>query len=244
MGTTIKTLLIAFVLFFQNSIWSQNTQKELAGFQYKEIVVNAAPEDDKLPLIIGLHWMRSNPDEFSAFLKDIKSPARILLLEGNYTFKEGFSFYPVVPENYYKMNDDSKLKVLKSEGDKLAEFIKTAVKKYPSTKKPVIIGASQGGDLSYYIGIEYNHLIGLSCPLLATIDERLIIEAKPKPMALIHAFHGEDDPIVKVQTATNHIKALQKSQFNAMITTFKGVQHDISKEMQNDFTLLIDSYLK
>ncbi|MCL9805691.1 dienelactone hydrolase family protein [Flavobacterium amniphilum] len=241
---TIKTVLVLLVLLFQNTIWSQNTLKELAGFQYKEIVVNASPADDKLPIIIGLHWMRSNPDEFSVYLKDIKSPARILLLQGTYPFKEGFSFYPVDPENYYKMTTDAKKKVIVNEGGKLVRFIASASKKYPSIKKPVIIGASQGGDLSYFIGIQFSSLVGLSCPLLATIDNRLISQSKSEDTATIHAFHGEEDPIVPIKTALEHIKLLKKKYFNAEITTYNGVQHDISKEMQNDFTQLIDTYLK
>lgn len=244
MKTILKQALIILTLFLQNSLWSQDIKNELAGFQYKEIVINASSSDENLPLIIGLHWMRSNPVEFSAYLKNIKSPARILLMQGNYLFKEGFSFYPVVPENYYKMNEDGKLKVLTSEGHKLGKFIKSVVKKYPSTKKPVIIGASQGGDLSYFIAIKYSDLIGLSCPLLATIDERLIVKGKPNPTTLIHAFHGEDDPIVKVETASHHIEILAENQFNAEIITYKGVQHDISNEMQNDFSQLIDLHLK
>ena len=243
MRAIINPVILLITLLSQNFLWSQNKAR-LEGYQYKEIVINAQPNDRNLPLIIGLHWMRSNPDEFAAYLNEIKSPARILLLQGSYPFKEGFSFYPTEPENYYKMNDDAKMKVLIQEGNKLAKFIMTATKKYPSTKKPVIIGASQGGDLSYFIAIECNSLIGLSCPLLATIDERLIVEGKPKPLAPIHAFHGEEDPIVPVNTALQHIKALQKHQFKAIITTFNGVQHDISEGMKKDFSAVIDAYLK
>ncbi|HKX87021.1 MAG TPA: hypothetical protein VJL37_10120, partial [Flavobacterium sp.] len=131
MKTVISSFLFVCILFFQNTIWSQNTY-ELEGYRYKELVVNTVSVNEPLPIIIGLHWMRSNPDEFMIFLKDIKSPTRILLLEGNYPFKEGFSFYPTEPENYYKMNADGKLKVLTEEGNKLAKFITSATKKYPS----------------------------------------------------------------------------------------------------------------
>lgn len=242
MKTIISTLLLICTLFFQNTIWSQNTD-ELEGYRYKVLAVNTTSVNETLPLIIGLHWMRSNPDEFLTFLKDIKSPARILLLEGNYPFKEGFSFYPTEPENYYKMNADGKLKVLTEEGNKLARFIASATKKYPSAKKPVIIGASQGGDLSYFIAIQHGDLIGLSCPLLATIDNRLITDNKSDAVS-IHAFHGEEDPIVPLKTTLEHIELLKKHHFEAKIKTYKGVQHDISDTMKADFTALIEAYFK
>lgn len=235
---------LTFVLFFQNTIGAQDTKHELEGYKYKEVIVNSSSNDATLPLIIGLHWMRSNPDEFSVYLKDIKGPSRILLLEGNYPFKEGYSFFPTEPENYYKMEADGKLRILTEEGNKLAKFIESASKKYPSVKKPIIIGASQGGDLSYFIAIKHPELIGLSCPLLATFDHRIIGKTKVKPSAFINAFHGEEDPIVPLQTALRHIKTLKKNHFKAQIKTYKDVQHDISDLMKSDFTVLIEKYLK
>lgn len=243
MKREINLLLIVLLFFSQNLIWSQNNTKELEGFRYQEIIANTTSTNQKLPIIIGLHWMRSNPNEFYTFLKSIKSPVRILLLEGKYPFKEGFSFYPVEPENYYKMDADSKMKVLKDEGTKLAKFIKTIIKKYNPSKKPIIIGASQGGDLSYFIAIHHSNHIGLSCPLLATIDNRLIVK-KGKSKVQINAFHGEEDPIVNVNDAKKHIELLKINSFNATINTYKEVKHDISDEMKSDFSKLIDSYLK
>ncbi|WP_136668390.1 alpha/beta hydrolase [Flavobacterium sp. H122] len=243
MRTKIHSILIGLLFLSQNLIWSQNTVKELEGFRYKELIVNTASAHDSLPLIIGLHWMRSNPDEFFTFLKDIKKPARIILPEGRYPYKEGFSFYPVELQNYYKMDEDHKMNVLKTEGEKLADFIDFISKKYPSNKKPVIIGASQGGDLSYFIAVHHNTLIGLSCPLMATIDNRLINKAKTKPKAAIAVFHGENDPIVNINDAKKHIKLLKTNSFKAKINTYKEVKHDISDEMKSDFSKLIDNYL-
>jgi phospholipase/carboxylesterase len=239
----IHSIIITLLFLSQNVIWSQNITKELEGFRYQEIVVNTTSPNEKLPLIIGLHWMRSNPNEFYTFLKDIKKPARILLLEGSYAYKEGFSFYPVEPENYYKMDADAKMKALVVEGNKLSKFIEAATQKYTPNKKPVLIGASQGGDLSYFIAIHHSKLIGLSCPLLATIDNRLILKNNKSKVKII-AFHGEKDPIVNSNDAKKHIEILKKSSFNAKINIYQEVEHDISEAMKNDFSKLIDSYIK
>lgn len=242
--THVSAILIFLSVFFQTSVSAQSTKKQLEGFYYKEVVLNAGATTENLPVIIALHWMRSNPDEFSQYVDSFKIPVRILLVEGNYPFKEGFSFYPTSPENYYKMSDDDKMKVLVNESDKLAAFVKSASVLYPSDKKPVIIGASQGGDLSYMMGIRYNNLISLTCPLLATIDNRVISRSKSRAVAPIIAFHGEEDPIVKVSVAENHSKLLKKKSFNAKINTYKDVKHDISDAMEADYTKLITAFLK
>nr|WP_294938712.1 dienelactone hydrolase family protein [uncultured Flavobacterium sp.] len=241
---SVGAILILTFLFFQTAVQAQNAKKQLEGFYYKEVLVNAETTTQNLPVIIALHWMRSNPEEFAQYVDSFKNPVRILLVEGNYPYKEGFSFYPTSPDNYYKMPDDDKMKVLLNESDKLAKFIKAATILYPSDKKPIIIGASQGGDLSYMIGIRYNNLISLSCPLLATIDNRIITKIKSKTVAPIIAFHGEDDPIVNVSTAENHIKLLKKNGYTAKINTYKGVKHDISEKMESDYIRLISTFLK
>jgi phospholipase/carboxylesterase len=240
----ISAILILVFLLFQTAVEAQNTKKQLEGFYYKEVVANAEATTQNLPVVIALHWMRSNPDEFTQYINSFKNPVRILLIEGNYPYKEGFSFYPTSPDNYYKMSDDDKMKVLLNESDKLAKFVKAITILYPSDKKPIIIGASQGGDLSYMIGIRHNNLISLACPLLATFDNRIIKKLKSKTTAPIVAFHGEEDPIVNVSVAKNHIKLLKKSGYNAKINTYKGVKHDISEEMESDYTKLISTYLK
>ena len=223
---------------------AQESTGKLEGFNYKEISINTNNSTQNLPIIIGLHWMSSSPDEFQTYLNQIKEPARVILLEGNYPYKGGFSFYPVEPENYYKMDADSKMKVVENEGEKLSKFITSVSKKYKSTKKPILIGASQGGDLSYYIAIHHANIIGLSCPLLATIDNRLIKKTRKTSKVKIVAFHGEKDPIVKVTDAKTHVEILNDKSFNAQIYTYPGVEHDISDTMQHDFSALIDSYLK
>lgn len=105
---------------------------------------------------------------------------------------------------------------------------------YTPKKKPVVIGASQGGDLSYVIAIRYGTLISGSFPLLATVDERIINSSLAKS-APIDSYHGEDDPIVPVATAKQHIERLKKSGYKAKLRTYKGVRHDVPKLMQADY---------
>lgn len=241
--------LVLFLLFaFQSKVISQQIdsistieKKSLEGYFYKEVIENTNASNAHIPLLIALHWMRSTPDEFSIYMKGFKTPVRILFVEGPYEFKEGYSFYATSPENYYKMSEDNKMKVLLAETEKLSKFIEAATKLYSPTVKPAIIGASQGGDLSFVIGLNYNHLISLSCPLLATIDDRIIFQDKPAKLASIVAFHGIEDPIVNVNTIKNHIKNAKKQGFKAKLHLYKRVKHEISYKMKSDYITLISN---
>jgi phospholipase/carboxylesterase len=246
--------LLIFTLFlFQCKVAAQQSVKnhelnKLEGYNYKHIVINADSSDKNIPIVIGLHWRGSTPDEFGKFLSGLKSPARLILLQGQYPDDEvNFSFFKIIPTDYYTLSDDEKMKILLQEGKKLSKFIQAVNSTYNPTKKPIIIGASQGGDLSYVIGIRYNQLVSLSCPLLATIDNRIINplnKSTQRRLPEMEVFHGLADKIVPIDTVRQHIQLLKDNKYKVNLHTYEGNTHSISNAMMKDFTELIDAHLK
>jgi phospholipase/carboxylesterase len=248
-GNFLKTgSFLLFFLFF-NRVFAQQTEEkklnELSGYKYVHSVINADSSATGLPIIIGLHWSGSTPGEFSTFLTGITKPARLILVQAPYPHRSGFSFFIRQPKDYYQLPADEKMTILLEEGEKLSRFIEAITALYKPAIKPVIIGASQGGDLSYVMGIRYNGLISQSCPLLATMDNRIIITAKgsAEGIARIDAFHGTADPIVNIDTARQHIHLLKKNGFKAKLHTYKNITHDIPGSMKKDYSNLIDKIL-
>ncbi len=217
------------------AVKSQETEKQIAGYKYKQVILNTEIPADGLPIIIGLHWSSSNPDEFEKYLTGFTRPVRLILVQAPYPYKTGFSFFRREPEDYYKLPVDEKMAVLLQEGEKLSKFVEEITELYKPKIKPAIIGASQGGDLSYVIAVRYNQLISLSCPLLATMDERIIKTLQLKNSAPIYVFHGTADPIVKIASAKQHIKSLKKNGFKVKLATYENVGHDIPDAMKTDY---------
>lgn len=221
----------------------KSQEKQISGYNYKQVVLNADASTDGLPVIIGLHWSGSTPDEFEKYLTGFTKPVRIILVQAPYPHKSGFSFFKRQPTDYYKLPADEKMETLLREGEKLSKFIEEVTAQYQPKIKPVIIGASQGGDLSYVIGVRYNHLISLSCPLLATMDDRIINPLSLKNSAPINVFHGTADPIVNIETAKQHTKSLKKKGFKAKLHKYKNIKHDIPDSMKSDYLKLINRVL-
>jgi phospholipase/carboxylesterase len=221
---------------------------ELNGYKYIHKTINADSSDNGIPIIIGLHWRGSTPDEFGKFLTGFKSPVRLILLQGQYPDDEvNYSFFKIIPTDYYTLPPDEKMKMLLQEGEKLSKFIKAISLLYKPTKKPIIIGASQGGDLSYVIGIRYNNLVSLSCPLLATMDNRIVKPLNKKlqrQISKIEVFHGVADKIVLLETAQQHITLLNDNKYKVNLHSYDNNTHSISNTMMTDFTELIDRHLK
>jgi phospholipase/carboxylesterase len=243
---------LTLICFFQLDVTAQQTVQsqelhELSEYKYKDTTINANSNENGLPIIIGLHWRGSTPDEFGKYLKDLKTPVRLILLQGQYPDDEvNYSFFKIVPTDYYTLPTDEKMKILLEEGEKLSKFIKAVTLKYKPTKKPVIIGASQGGDLSYVIGVRYNNLVSLSCPLLATMDNRIIkplSKKSQKQISKIEVFHGITDKIVLIDTVKQHIQVLKDNKFKVNLHSYEDNTHSISNKMMNEFTELITRHL-
>lgn len=257
-GSAMSRVLIAIALLLPTAASAQSTNghaggtecqatiagnevERLAGYCYERFVVNAAPDAEALPVVIALHWSTSTPAEFQAHVRGLQQPARVVMPQGPYPKKAGFSFYPASP-NYYELPADEKMPHLLQEADRLSAFITAVSKKYPSPVKPVLLGASQGGDLSYAIAIRNPDRISLAIPLLATIDERLIGKA-PAGAVPVRAFHGADDRIVPLADAGRHVAALASAGHDARLRAYPGTGHDIPVDMQRDYLRTIDRHL-
>ena len=245
--------LTVILFLFQRDLTAQQTVSnqelsELNGYKYKHIILNADSSDNGIPVVISLHWRGSTPDEFGKFLTGFKFPTRLILLQGQYPDDEmNFSFFKIIPTDYYTLPANEKMKSLLNEGKKLSEFIKAISMIYKSTKKPVIIGASQGGDLSYVIDICYNNLVSLSCPLLATMDNRIVKplnKKSQKQVSKIEVFHGIADKIVPIDTVKQHIQLLKDCKYKVSLHSYDKGTHSISNLMMIEFTELIDGHLK
>ncbi|MCC6451525.1 MAG: dienelactone hydrolase family protein [Acidobacteria bacterium] len=221
-----------------------SAERSLAGFSYKELVENATLDAKGLPLIIALHWSGSSPEEFAGYISGNKGPVRILLLKGRYAHpRGGNSFYVTNPVRYYDMSADEKLANLKKEATALSVFIKAATKQYKPRGKPIITGASQGGDLSYAMAMLYPRLIAASFPMLATFDERILPKYLPRQAPPIYVLHGTADKIVPLSTAEGHVKALKCVGFTVDLKSYEGVGHDISEGMKADLLAKIATVL-
>lgn len=239
----LLTVLLAAAAFGQAS--TSGELKSLAGYRYLERVENAKADARGLPLVIGLHWSSSTPQEFGEYISGFSVPVRILLLQGPYEHpRGGHSFYVRQPVSYYDMNADKKMAELLKEAEKLSKFIEAATALYSPKRKPVVIGASQGGDLSYLTAIRYGSLITAAYPLLATFDERVLSDSVPKKKkAPISVYHGDDDPIVNIASVKSHVKALSAAGYKVALTTYPRVKHDISPDMKAAFTKHISAAL-
>lgn len=212
------------------------------GYCYETVIANSSEESAPLPLVIGLHWSGSTPSEFREVLTRMKSPARLVLVRGTQVRRAGFSFYPVDPY-YYDMDEPQRRVVQLAESDRMATLAREVSRQFRVCGRPTVVGASQGGDLTYLLGLRHPDIVGLAIPLLATIDRQLVPD-RPARRIPIHVMHGIDDTIVPVQTARRLATAASVNGFEVTLTEFPDTGHDIPDAMKSKIAAVIDAYLQ
>ncbi|RZL05696.1 MAG: hypothetical protein EOO89_25830 [Pedobacter sp.] len=232
-------LLMLIACLFCLEINAQTPVKKHAeGFAYEELVTGNTNNKD-LPLLIAFHYSAGTPAESFKDYDALGLPVRIIVVKGSYVKRTGFSYFPV---NYYSFDNATQVKLAKQTVDSLASFIKHITQLYKV--KPVVSGISQGGDISFLLGIHYPELLRASFPFAAVIrpEAAEFVSSAARNTLPIFAYQGEADKIVNVNDTREQVNKL-KAYLNIQLTTYEGLGHDISPEMKKDYSLLMRKLL-
>lgn len=218
---------------------------ELGSYQYRMVVENESNSQSELPLLIVMHSAGSTPDIYRERVRDLGFPTRIIYLQAPHAFENGFTFFRFEPDNYYELDKEGKHEVILKETERLSTFISLVTKRYQPSMKPLVMGASQGGDLSYMLAIKYPELISGAIPLLATLDEKLMdSDFNVDHRVPVKVYHGVDDSVVSIDDARSQVAYLNSNNLDIELIEIKGCDHQITQEMIDGFKQQISEILR
>lgn len=182
------------------------------------------------PLIILMHGYGSNETDLFD-LKD-KLPKNFLVVSVRAPLTLSGNAY-----QWYRkptINED-----LKSSGLIVQSFITAIVKKYHADADHVYLsGFSQGGMMSYEVGLNAPELLKGIAPLSGMIQQVMKPEI-PNTFALkklrIFVGHGDADNRIPYSQAVDAVNYLKTLGLSPEFHTYKGMQHTISDEELKDF---------
>jgi len=143
----------------------------------------------------------------------------------------------------YELDESQQRAIQLAESERMATLAREVSRQFRVCGRPAVVGASQGGDLIYLLGLRHPDIVGLAIPLLATIDRQLVPD-RPARRIPIHAMHGIDDTVVPVETARRLAKAASAKGFEVTLTEFPDTGHDIPDAMKRKIAAVIDAYVK
>ena len=236
-----------------SSTQNQNAGADLMVSDHPEYIERAsggAKLKDPLPMLVLLHGKASTPEVMLREFAAVRGPARLIAPRG-----VPLDSVPVGPFNHdfgwwdihTRVADEQSFAAAAAEASRrLRVFIHRLLREKPTLGKPVLVGFSQGAIITYTISVQEPDLLSIALPLSGMLPLPLIPEAWPagKPKPIIHAFHGNRDPIVRIEQDRESVSRLKALGVPATLKEYPYLVHAIGPLERIDVLKEVDEALR
>lgn len=225
--------------------WASEPRTEHAAeLEYRVFETASASAEDRLPLVVVLHYSNTEPEAMIPAFIDLAVPARVVVPRGPYPRSQGRSWFPT---GYSELDENAQRPLNDAAQAQLLAFVQAVQQAHPSRGLPVIAGVSYGGDLSLMLALDHPGRFAASFPVAARFPLAwwpLRHDCAQMSCTPIHALHGDADTTVPMAPMQTHLKGLAASGYPARLTVYPGVTHDFDADMQRDLRADISAVLQ
>jgi phospholipase/carboxylesterase len=189
---------------------------------FVEVVVGGASAEDPLPLVVALHGLGDRPENFVGVFEGFPVKARVVAPHSATAMGDGFAWFAP----FGAMSDEA-APAMASAADDIATFATRMAALRPTLGKPLVVGFSQGGALSYAVAVRHPDAIAASFPIGGWLPPPLWPANAPHDAAPIHAFHGTADNRVPIERDRAGADKLRELGFPMELMEVEGVAHAI-----------------
>jgi phospholipase/carboxylesterase len=191
------------------------------------------------PLVVAVHGLGDRPENLAALYRDLAAPCRLVLPRAPIPYHGGSSWFdidiPYAP-------DAALGERVAAAADRVAALIDHLRATRAVRGRPVVTGFSQGGMIAFAVAIRRPDAVGLAVPLAGALPPSALAGiAAPADGPRIRAFHGDADPLVGIEHARRTVAALRAAGYDATLTEYAGVGHEVSETMRRDALAVIDA---
>jgi len=201
---------------------------------YVEIVTGGAQPDAELPLVIALHGRGDTAEGFAQLFRTLPVRARVAILRPPHAFGPGQAWF--LGARAHVDNRPAIAAELLVLADRVVATAEVIRAKRPTRGKPVVMGFSQGGMLTWAVAVEHPRAFAAAFPvagfLFPEMLERARIDARTLPR--IVAFHGSADPLVSLDEDRRGVRLLEARGARIDLRVYPGVAHALPPELQRD----------
>lgn len=224
------SLLIISILLFQPGIRAQDLQTDLS---LKYLVRQAPTNTVKLPMLILLHGYGSN--EADLFELRNAFPGNFIIVAPQAPMTIGNRAY----QWYNISNPAGQPADLRKSTALLQRFIAEVIRKYHADPANVYLaGFSQGGAMSYQLGLTHPELVkgigSLSGKIAPSLRPEIKATASLQRLRIFIG-HGTADERIAYKEAEAANTYLRSLKLNPSFHTYPGMAHQISNDELKDF---------
>jgi phospholipase/carboxylesterase len=199
-----------------------------------EIVTGGATKADRLPVIVALHGYGGAPEEITHLFDTFSGKARVIAPRGTERAHAGWGWFPADRASY-EIPDR-----VAAAADRVIAAIATAP---AGCGKPIVIGFSQGGMLSWAVAARAPERIAAAIPLAGLLPSPLWPKktASPPP---VFVYHGDADPVVPLDEDEMTREAFVAAGYAVTFKKMPNVRHRVTPEMISDVYAVLEKLLR
>jgi phospholipase/carboxylesterase len=215
---------------------------QIGPFRYLEVIVGKVVHpDDPLPLVVILHG-RGNRPQIPEGPISSPIPFRMFLPQAPDPLGEGFTWI-AVPTN----SEDTQLfaRSLSGSLDQLAPAILAFRELRPTLGKPIVVGFSQGGIMTFGLVTRFPRDFAAGFPIAGWLPPTLYPKVhRGQNFPYIFAQHGGADPIVPTENDRETVTALRAKGLWVDYRETPGVGHVVTPEMSDEVRRSVGKILR
>ncbi len=195
------------------------------------VLGSPADPDAPLPWIVALHGMGDRADRFVHAFDGWDGPAvRLTVAQAPEPRGPGFSWFPV------RVGED-RPDILTPAVEAQAAALASAFGVWDDTRAvdgpPIVTGFSQGGILSFALGLRHPDAIAAAVPVSGWLPDGLVPPHPPAGSTVpIRALHGTADTVLPFVPVRRGVDRLRAAGFDVTLQPFEGVGHAIPPAMR------------
>lgn len=195
--------------------------------RYVEIMTGGAGRDDVAPLVIALHGLGDRPEHFVHVFDGFPAAARVVAPHSNTPYSDGYSWFDFRPSD-----PDFSAPGIARAATTLAAFANAMSRRRPTVGKPIVVGFSQGGALSFALAALHPEAVGAAFPMSGWFPALLWPAQKPDRAPPIVAFHGTADHVVPIERMRPGASRLASLGYSIDVREFDGVGHAVPEPVR------------
>jgi predicted esterase len=210
------------------------THKDLI---YIQRFIGDADETHYDLLIFALHFMTGDAYAMQFLFEGLERSARLIFPQGMYTLPEsvgnGFAWFPDEDDFYNQRTEAEQAPDIRIAADKVANLIQHVKADFKG--KIIVVGMSQGGDITTHLAAYYPDLIDVAIPMagrLSAVMRPANINVQKLPA--VHILTGDQDQYVPIDSVREVKNWLAAQGYAVRMKEYRGVRHEIPDEATTD----------
>jgi predicted esterase len=188
--------------------------QQAAGLRYLKLYTHGG--DENSPLIVWLHGRGRSAEFFEEWWRGFPGTAEIVLLQAPYSEGFGYTWWPGLP----KTEAEAARLNLAAE-----EKLWPAIEELAHGRKVIVVGHSQGAELTYSIAALHADRLTEAVPISGALPSPLW-PSRDQALPPVHPFHCRGDRTVELKWDTMTARA-----FRTRVNEFPG-DHRLSDEVR------------